>query len=109
MIVEKQNILELKIKLWKTKMACAEIGKQIDMTTDPVAQEKLRIKLRQEKNEQLLLTRYIEKIEELYEIAKNGDVLAEKVEIPDEQIEKMCNDMQAEFSAKDYNSSVFEK
>ena len=49
MIVEKQNILELKIKLGKTKMACAEIGKQIDMTTDPVAQEKLRIKLRQEK------------------------------------------------------------
>lgn len=109
MIVEKQNILELKIKLGKTKMACIELGKQIDMTTDPVIQEKLRTRLRQEKNEQLLLTKYIEKIEELYEIAKNGDILAEKVEIPDEQIEAMCNEMQAEFSSKNYNATMFGK
>ena len=107
MIVEKQNILELKIQLGKSKMACADLGRQIDATTDPAVQERLRVRLKQEKNELFLLTKYIENIEALYEVAKNGDVLAERVEIADSEIEKMCEKMQEEYKSKEFNLSVF--
>lgn len=107
MIIEKENILELKIKLGKCKMLCADLGKQIDETKDPVMQEKLRIRLRQEKNEMTLLAKYIENIEKLYHVAQNGNVLQERVEVADEEIEKMCNQMQAEFNGVDLNKSAF--
>ena len=107
MIIEQQNILELKVKLGKCRMACDALTKQLEGSSDPAMVEKLRVKLRQEKNEMCLLSKYIENIEKLYHIAQNGDVLKEKVEVPDEEIEKMCNQMQEEFSSKDYNPAVF--
>lgn len=107
MIIEKENILELKIKLGKCRMACADLGRQIDETTDPVLQEKLRVRLKQEKNEMTLLAKYIENIEKLYHVAQNGDVMQERVEVADEDIEKMCNEMQEEFQSKEYNPSIF--
>ena len=107
MIIEQQNILELKIRLSKCRMACDALTKQLEGTSDPAMVEKLRIKLRQEKNEMCLLSRYIENIEKLYHIAQNGDVMQERVEIADEEIEKMCNEMQEEFQSKEYNPSIF--
>ena len=109
MIIEKQNILELKIRLGKCRMACADLGEQINSTKDFVQQERLRAKLKQEKNEMCLLSKYIENIEKLYTIAQNGDIMQERVEVADEEIEKMCQQMQEEFSAQDYNSSAFGK
>ena len=47
MIIEKQNILELKIRLGKCRMACADLGEQINATKDFVQQERLRVKLKQ--------------------------------------------------------------
>ena len=109
MIIEKQNILELKIRLGKCRMACTDLGKQLDETKDPIQQEKLRVRLKQEKNEMCLLSNYIENVEKLYHIAQNGNVMQERVEVPDEEIERMCQQMQAEFSSQDYNASAFGK
>ena len=88
-------------------MACADLGKQIDETKDFVQQERLRVKLKQEKNEMCLLSKYIENIEKLYHIAQNGDVMQERVEVADEEIEKMCSQMQEEFQSKGFNPSAF--
>ena len=107
MIIEQQNILELKIKLGSCRMECDALAKKLEGEKDPAVIKNLSVKLRQAKNEVSLLSRYIENIEKLYHIAQNGDVLKQRVEVPDEEIEKMCNQMQEEFSSKDYNSSVF--
>ena len=97
MIINSENIFELKIQLGRHKMAIEDYEQRIQTATSLEYKQGLELKLREEKRQYQLLKKYIENVENLYETAKNGDILCEKVNIPDEQIEVICGKLEQEF------------
>jgi len=109
MIIQSNNIYELKIQLQRHRLAVEDYEKRFQLATNPEHKKELELKLRQERNQYKLLQKYIENIENLYETAKNGDILSEKVDIPDEQIEKICGKLEQEFGEETANSASLDE
>ena len=109
MIIQSNNIYELKIQLQRHRLALEDYEKRFQLATNPEHKKELELKLRQERNQYKLLQKYIENVENLYETAKNGDILGEKVDVPDEQIEKICGKLEQEFGEETTNSAAPEE
>lgn len=109
MIIQSNNIYELKIQLQRHRLAVEDYEKRFQLATNPEQKKELELKLRQERNQYKLLQKYIENVENLYETAKNGDILGEKVDVPDEQIEKICGKLEQEFGEEASNPAAPEE
>ena len=109
MIIHSNNIYELKIQLQRHKLAIEDYEKRCQIATNPEHKKELELKLREERNQYKLLQKYIENVENLYETAKNGDILCEKVDIPDDKIEQICGKLEQEFGEESSNAAVPEE